>query len=309
MLRASSQVVYLSYLRIKQAVMSEFFLQNISWPIFCPGDFGPMESVFDGGQSTIFLAEFQKNKEFQRVIIKWFDDRPEAQAAFMTEVQVLMHVRHPAIVPLIGILEHPKGYALVLKRGEISATRLISCIQEKLFLPPLVIRYIFFRLLEGLVHLHGFRHGLSCEIVHGDISAQNILFFQGRAVFIDFGAALIGVDGQAKAFGLRRNMSPEHLLGYPGPWSDLYSLASVIFELTLLRSFDSDQYGREFKELAQILGPGNHDLFVMIRSCLAPCPTLRPKSALVVAKNLKPLNKDEKISARQFLYGLTKDLF
>ncbi len=71
-LRASSQVVYLSYLRIKQAVMSEFFLQNISWPIFCPGDFGPMESVFDGGQSTIFLAEFQKNKEFQRVIIKTF---------------------------------------------------------------------------------------------------------------------------------------------------------------------------------------------------------------------------------------------
>ena len=77
-------------------------------------------------------------------------------------------------------------------------------------------------------------------VVHRDLKPENVLVEmhdqEPRVFLIDFGIALFGELEQhssttTRFFGTTQYMAPEQLLGQPGPASDLYAFALLIYEM------------------------------------------------------------------------------
>jgi serine/threonine protein kinase len=86
------------------------------------------------------------------------------------------------------------------------------------------IAQIFLRCLLAVHYLHG------RGIIHGDISAHNILFHNDLPVLIDFGASEIltpGAVGLSK-IGTPPFAAPERELGKSSPAVDIYSLGATV---------------------------------------------------------------------------------
>lgn len=98
------------------------------------------------------------------------------------------------------------------------------------------IRQIMLSLLDALAHAH------ARSVVHRDIKPANVMFSHApgnppQVKLTDFGIALADVDGkdgpQHEAAGTLPYMAPEQFSDWreQGPWSDLYSLGCVAYEL------------------------------------------------------------------------------
>lgn len=291
--------------------MITFFSSGPKPILFSLADFCSLNMVRQGGQSRIYQGYLKIDNIKQQVMIKLYEKDEYPQACFKVEALILSHSQSPSIINMYGLLKHPEGLALVLKAESFTAARLIHEVKSGHALPLLVIRHIFYGLLDALKYIQSqmdqqiFPHG----VIHGDISSQNIVFSQkGLPILIDFGAAIYGEPGQVRAFGIKRFLAPEHLRGFPGFSSDLYSVAAVLFELIMLRSFDLDKMTADFRDLSAYLGKKNHDLFFWLRACLAPSPWFRPPNAAVVLKNLAPEDAQEKAFASHYLANLIKNL-
>jgi tetratricopeptide (TPR) repeat protein len=160
---------------------------------------------------------------------------PEGKRAFRDEVRAMGLLDHPNVV---RVLDHgevgtggplPEGAPWLVMELIDGAT---------LAAAPLAgwpaLRAVIGGALDGLAHAH------ALGLVHGDVSPANVLVERsGRARLTDFGLARAfaaesrpGVR-DAIVRGTRPYMAPEQREGRfrdLGPWTDLFSLAAVIWE-------------------------------------------------------------------------------
>ena len=154
---------------------------------------------------------------------------PAAQRAFLTEAAAAGKLKHPHIVALYdaGIHEHLNYLIMEFARG----TPLSKFGKGQKQLPPHKVLEIMYECAQALDYSH------SQGIIHRDIKPSNIMLTdEGVSKLLDFGIAISvsekTVSKGGPSLGTPNYMSPEQILGVSlGPQSDLYSLATVMFEM------------------------------------------------------------------------------
>lgn len=143
---------------------------------------------------------------------------------FLDEARRLARVSHPNVIAVYGadIDEGRAGLWTELVRGRT--------LEESLGDGPLAPDEVI-RLGRQLAAAVGAVHG--ADLVHGDITARNVILDEaGEVRLADFGSASDLTDAASGAPGTPLTTAPEVLGGTPpSPRSDLYSMATLCFQL------------------------------------------------------------------------------
>jgi cytochrome c-type biogenesis protein CcmH/NrfG/tRNA A-37 threonylcarbamoyl transferase component Bud32 len=185
-----------------------------------------------GGMATVYLAHDLKHR--RAVAVKVL--HPDLAHAlgpdrFRREVEIAARLTHPHILTVFdsGEADGMLWYTMPLVDGE----SLRDMIARERELPLETALRITREVADALDYAH------AQGVVHRDIKPENILLARGHALVADFGIAraLHQESGRLTATGLAVGtpayMSPEQGSGDRdvGPSSDVYSLASVSYEM------------------------------------------------------------------------------
>jgi len=230
------------------------------------GDFRLLRRLGGGGMGVVYAAV---QESLQReVAIKMI--RPEhlyfqgARERFRREVESVARLQHPGIVPVYVVGESCglPFFAMELVRGktlaevigsvqgtaaaQLSASALRRAVGESGSGERLelghswveVVLRVCVQVADALAHAH------ERGVLHRDVKPSNVMVTaSGRALLLDFGLAAIE-GGQhltrtGHNVGSLPYMAPEQVLaqsGEVGPWTDVYALGVLLFELLTLRS-------------------------------------------------------------------------
>jgi eukaryotic-like serine/threonine-protein kinase len=187
-----------------------------------------------GGMATVYLAEDLKHK--RRVAVKVLHAEHSAAVGkerFLREITTAANLTHPHIVPVFdsGEADGQLYFVMPLIEGETLRARL----EREGPLPVEEAIRLVREVAGGLEYAHG------AGILHRDLKPENIMLSQGHAMLADFGIAgsTNGTSEQARltqtgtSLGTAAYISPEQATGERelGPASDVYGLASVLYEL------------------------------------------------------------------------------
>jgi serine/threonine protein kinase len=210
------------------------------------------DAIAAGGMATVHLGRLVGPVGFTRTVaIKrlhpQFACDPEFVAMFIDEARLAARIRHPNVVQTLDVVASGSELFLVMDyvQGEpLSRLRRFAA-EHDLPVPLRVVASIFCGVLHGLHAAHEAKsdHGAPLDIVHRDVSPQNILVgTDGIARVIDFGVAkALGRshttrDGNLK--GKLAYMAPEQLEGKVSRRTDVFAAAIVLWEtLTERRLF------------------------------------------------------------------------
>jgi hypothetical protein len=185
-----------------------------------------------GGTATVYLA---RQRDLARDValkeLAPFGD-PGAARRFLREARLAASLSHPNIVVVHDYFEQngvPYIAMEYLPRGSLR---------------PYVGRLTLSQVGGVLLGvLGGLAHAEQAGIVHRDLKPENIMVTADGGVKIaDFGIAkaLTATHGTTElttagtTLGTPRYMSPERAMGQPlGPWTDLYSVGAIAFELLI----------------------------------------------------------------------------
>ena len=165
---------------------------------------------------------------------------PEFVSMFLDEARLAARIRHPNVVSVLDVVALDGELFLVMDyvEGESLSTLLRVLRQRGEKAPPNVVSAVLIGTLMGLHAAHQARgdRGMPLEIVHRDVSPQNILVgTDGVARVVDFGIAKASGrayqtrDGQLK--GKVRYMAPEQVLGSTvDRRTDVYAACIVLWQ-------------------------------------------------------------------------------
>ncbi len=216
--------------------------------------------------------------------------RSAAREAFQQEVRKLARLSHPHAIELFdcGVLEHD----LYIVMEYLPGLDLEKLLATQVHLPWTLVLQIGEQACGALQHAH------SLGFFHRNLKPANIilLHYQGEENFIkvlDFGlsASIEAAQHQGEPrqfYGDIHYTAPEARAGgkHSDASSDIYSLAAILYELTLRRPYWKDlEEGRSFAmegHDAELLKP----LLDVLREALHEDPTQRPLSAEVFLQKL-----------------------
>ncbi|MFO0757388.1 MAG: protein kinase [Byssovorax sp.] len=192
---------------------------------------------------------------------------PGAAKLFHSEIVAVARLSHPGIIPVLDLIRDPSGSALLVMAFR-DGPSLSSFSTAELSWP--FIASVLIQVLEALAYAH------ARGVLHLDIKPENVLLErvngEARATLLDFGISRIRKPGRGierwfdrdAVIGTVEYMSPEQCSGTferLGPWSDLFSVGAMAFELCVGR--------RPF--------PGPSDPTGMVNRLTAPPPPLVPR--------------------------------
>jgi serine/threonine protein kinase len=199
-----------------------------------------------GGMATVFLARLGGVAGFQRLVaIKRLHPHlvqdPEFVQMFLDEARLAARIHHPNVVPIVEIGTSESGYYLVMEyvEGDTAARLIARSLQSNRDLPLAIANRIALDVLAGLHAAHELSddHGKALEIVHRDVSPQNILIgIDGTTRLTDFGVAHAASRltstraGQLK--GKLAYMAPEQARGADiDRRVDVFAMGTVLWEM------------------------------------------------------------------------------
>lgn len=269
------------------------------------------DEIAAGGMATVHFGRLLGPAGFSRTVaIKQLHPQyardPEFVAMFLDEARLAARIRHPNVVSTIDVVARDGELFLVMEyiQGEAFSRllRTASLAGEKV--PADVVSAVLVQALLGLHAAHEAldEKGLSLNIVHRDVSPQNILVgTDGIARVLDFGVAKATSrlqttqDGRLK--GKLAYMAPEQLLKRTvDRRADVFAAATVLWEsLCGERLFAGDDAAAavahildgEVKAPSSIRPELSTNVDAVVLKGLAKEPELRYQSAREMAQALE----------------------
>ncbi len=230
----------------------------------------------EGGQGRTFLARDTQGRR-DVVVVKqlvlggstWkkFD-------LFEREVRVLKALRHPGIPAFLDHFESdpPGSFYLVMERAPGETLKAIGRFTDA------ELRDVLEKVLEILAYLHG----LEPPVIHRDLKPANILRSErGRVSVVDFGGVREALRdrGGSTVVGTFGYMAPEQLHGQATPATDIYGLGATIVALAGgVEPEDVPRAGLRM-DLPKHLSGLDRDLVDVLVRMTEPDPDDRPQSA------------------------------
>lgn len=228
-------------------------------PVDLPAQYGKyllIDKIAKGGMAEVFLAKQTGSKGFERLlaikrILPQFTENGEFVSMFINEAKVAAQLSHPNIVQVYDFGEVEESFYIGMEYVMGRDLRTIMERSQKGNRPLSVdqILFIISRVCSGLEHAHKKKdlHGKELNLVHRDISPQNILIsYDGEIKLVDFGIAKVALQENETRTGILKGklayMSPEQAWGKViDHRSDLFSLGIVLYEcVTGKRLFKGD---------------------------------------------------------------------
>ncbi len=233
------------------------------------GNLGVLRRIGAGGMAEVFLAEKRGAQgTSKRVVVKRISPGQQRDARlyamFVREARLATGLDHPNIVQVFELVDHPQdGLLLVMEyvEGADLAHLLRTAKERGETIPPYVAALIAREVAKGLHHVHESTgaEGARLEIVHRDVSPQNILLSRHGVVKLgDLGIATARLyrDATTGVKGKLRYMSPEQIGGAPlDRRADIYALGVVLYEMLRLES----PYGARAGDLPEAVRAGRFD--------------------------------------------------
>ncbi len=216
------------------------------------GRYALYDEIASGGIGTVCLARFRAEAGFSRILaVKRLHPHHAKDALFVTmfrdEARLAARVQHPNVIAVLDVVSDANELFLVMEyvAGESLGKLLRRLREQGARVDPAIATSIMMGVLDGLhaAHLATNEQGVPLNIVHRDVSPQNVLVgVDGVARVVDFGIAKAAErhqdtteTGQVK--GKLVYMSPEQFAGAKDVdrRSDLWSAAAVLWEMLVGR--------------------------------------------------------------------------
>ncbi len=266
-----------------------------------------------GGMATVYLARFVGVAGFKRfVAIKRLHPHLAKEQdfiqMFLDEARLASRLHHPNVVPILEIGMQGEQYYLVMEyiEGDTVAHLMARAANVNRKIPVPVVVRVMLDTLTGLHAAHELADddGVPLEIVHRDVSPQNILVgVDGVARITDFGVAkaqarLANATQGGQLKGKLAYMSPEQVRGNMtvDRRADVFAAGIVLWELfTGQRLFKAEGEAETlFKVVAADVPPIRNfepsvppEVEVVVRRALAGHPQDRFDSAADFAEALE----------------------
>ena len=217
--------------------------------------------IATGGMAEIWLARqdgpagFAKDIVIKRILPHLADDDKFIEM-FLDEARLAAQLSHPNIGQIFDLGEVDGSYFIAMEY--IDGVDLADVVERATELghpvPPAVAARIVAEVSMALDYAHNYttRDGEALQLVHRDISPQNILLTRtGIPKVVDFGVAKAANRQHKTQTGAVKGklsyMSPEQISGQPlDGRSDLFALGVVLYELVTCRR----PFGHESELLA-----------------------------------------------------------
>lgn len=243
---------------------------------------------------TAALFEGVDPEHGRTVLVKVMRPDPTASPAdrqrVRRELQKLVQVRHPVLVPVLDLGEEA-GLTWIIRPFVVGET-LAERISARGRLSPDEAATLGLHLAAGLGELH--RHGL----LHRDLRPGHVLLGHDGGVYLidaGLGRTLVAPDGRALV-GCPGYAAPEAILGRLMSFrSDLYGLGAVLYEALSGMPPYMALDPRRMMQLQCEADPEPLDPSVppalnrLVATLLARDPRERPMSAQVVERQLEPM--------------------
>jgi serine/threonine-protein kinase len=206
-----------------------------------------------GGMASVHLGRLVGSAAFARTVaikrlLPRYAEQPEFRLMLIDEARLAARVRHPNVVQTLEVVANADELLLVMEYVDgVSLGRLL----RQGAVPEPILAALICQVLDGLhaAHVATDEHGVPLQIVHRDISPENILVgADGFARVLDFGIAKARSrlhetrDGEIK--GKLAYMAPEQLAGKATQQSDVFAIAIVLWEGVMgRRLFQADSDG------------------------------------------------------------------
>ncbi len=183
-----------------------------------------------GMSGVVHLAEDRDAPDRPPVAVKRLARRAddEERRRFRREAELMATLRHPAVMPILEVVDDGDGLALVMPHAPGGSLR--DRLREGRLLDAAALVATIAPVAEALDEAH--RQG----IVHRDVKPGNILFdAEDRPLLTDFGIARLGdateLTRTDTALGTAAYLAPEVADGADhSPATDLYGLAVTAYE-------------------------------------------------------------------------------
>jgi serine/threonine-protein kinase len=220
------------------------------------GRYAIFDAIASGGMATVHFGRIVGPAGFSRTVaIKRLHPHlatdPSLVAMFLDEARLAARIVHPNVVGILDVVNEGEELFLVMDyvRGDSLSHLLRRAVAAGKPVPPGIVSAIVVGAAHGLHAAHETvdEHGASLQIVHRDVSPQNILVgVDGGPRIVDFGVAKAASrlqstrDGEVK--GKLSYMAPEQLTRQPvDRRADVWALGVVLWELlTGKRLFQSE---------------------------------------------------------------------
>lgn len=205
-----------------------------------------LRRIASGGMAEILLAKlvgeagFEKTVVIKKILPQWASDH-DFITMLVDEAKIAVQLDHPNIVSVYELSRDGDDYYIAMEFvSGVDLRRLMQkVIATKKRVPPDVALFIVTEILEGLSYAHTKRdpQGHPLEIIHRDISPQNILIsYDGAVKIADFGIARAATRSQETVTGVLKGkfayMSPEQASQEDlDARSDLFATAIVLYEI------------------------------------------------------------------------------
>ncbi|RPI99658.1 MAG: serine/threonine protein kinase, partial [Deltaproteobacteria bacterium] len=235
---------------------------SVDW-IF--GDYRIVKKIATGGMAEVFLAKKMGARGFEKLlaikrVLPQFSENEDFISMFIDEAKLVAQLSHRNIVQIYDFGSQQGAYYIAMEYvfGKDVRSILKKSVEKQRRIPLLQAIYIIAEAAKGLENAHNLKDpcGASLQIIHRDISPQNILIsYEGEVRLADFGIAKAASKSTETRAGVLKGkilyMSPEQAWGKPiDKRSDLYSLGVVFYEMVAYQKvFDADS---EFSLLEKV---------------------------------------------------------
>ncbi|MFO0670442.1 MAG: protein kinase [Polyangiaceae bacterium] len=267
------------------------------------GEYLVKRMLGEGGMGKVYEGE--ERLSGRRVALKVLRSElarnEDGRRLFLSEMQILAHLEHPAVVRSLASFEHEGQLVLVLEYLEGKTLRDELLQRGRLSWSEAV--EIACRIAEAL----DAAHRQEPPIVHRDLKPENVMILPtGGLKVMDFGIAKVLAAAQhtnTQSLGTLQYMSPEQIDAKPVDGrTDLYALGLVLYEMIAGRAPFQSSSPRELLNLQCTAEPPAlpddvrrtvpRGVDAVWRALLANRPEDRPPSAREVLDRLAPFRTE-----------------